>query len=206
MGKTTGAGNENGRGIVEENPTAWRSKHTTARASVVLGRAYAALYKDGREWFSWRMAPLRWQCLEEKENPGVAQRTAEGSREMRWRQWGQRGLAGHGGPVCIELSSGGVELLSFGRAPDSVVADFNRASRQDVLEKTVEEFVSGKRNASNLLSAIVAVSETDVAVVERFQTAVADGDAEDVAAQIVQNLFTAARRLTVNDPFLLPEG
>ena len=62
-----------------------------------------------------------------------------------------------------------------------------------------------QRDVANLASAIVAVAELDLAVADRFQTAVGDGDAEDVAAQIAEDLLTAAGGLTVNDPFCIPE-
>ena len=93
----------------------------------------------------------------------------------------------------------------MGGAPDSVVADFDHASRQDVLKETVKKLVSRKGDMPNLLRAIVTVAEADQAVVEGFQAAVDDGDAEDVAAQIVEDLFTAAGMLAVNDPVFLPE-
>ena len=53
---------------------------------------------------------------------------------------------------------------------------------------------------SNLMSLVVAVAETNLAVVDGFQTAVGDGDAEDVAAEIVEDLFTAARMLGSERP------
>ena len=98
-----------------------------------------------------------------------------------------------------------MQLLAAGGAPDSVVADFDTAWWQDVLKETFDKVEPRKGDVADLLSFIVAVVETDLSVIERFQTAVADGDAEDVAAQILQDLFTAASRLTVNDPFFLPE-
>ena len=45
---------------------------------------------------------------------------------------------------------------------------------------------------AGLPGAIIAVLETDLAVVDGLQTAVGDGDAEYVAAEIVEDLFTAS--------------
>ena len=59
---------------------------------------------------------------------------------------------------------------------------------------------------AGLPGAIIAVVETDLAVVDGLQTAVGDGDAEYVAAEIVDDLVTAPRMLTVNDPWFFPEG
>ena len=75
-----------------------------------------------------------------------------------------------------------------------------------MLEETADELVGREGDVPNLLRAIITVAETDLAVVEGFQAAVGDGDAEDVAAQIVEDLFTASCRLTMSNPFRLPEG
>ena len=75
-----------------------------------------------------------------------------------------------------------------------------------MLEETADELVGRKGDVPNLLRAMVTVAETDLAVVEGFQAAVSDGDAEDVAAQIVEDFFTAPCRFAVNNPLLLPEG
>ena len=97
-------------------------------------------------------------------------------------------------------------MRSAGRAPDSVVSDFDTSARQHVLEESPEEFMAGKRDVAGLAGAVIAVVETDLAVVDGLQTAVGDGDAEYVAAEIVEDLFTAARMLTVNDPGFFPKG
>ena len=81
------------------------------------------------------------------------------------------------------------ELLPAGGAPDSVVSDFNAATRQDVLEEPPNEFNGGKRDVADLLALVVAVVETDLAVVDGFNPAVGDGDAEYVTAEIVENLL-----------------
>jgi len=57
-----------------------------------------------------------------------------------------------------------------------------------------------------LLSLVVAVTKTDDAVDERFQAAVGDGDAEDVAGKIVEHPVATSRVLGMNDPADLPDG
>jgi len=74
-----------------------------------------------------------------------------------------------------------------------------------VLEKPPEEFVSWKRDVANLLGLVIAIAESNSAAIDGFQTAVGDGDSEDVAGEIVQDLFTAAGMFTVNDPVFLPQ-
>lgn len=98
-----------------------------------------------------------------------------------------------------------MELRTAGGTPDSVVSDFDTAAWQDVLKEASNEFTGGKRDAAGLLSLVIAVAETDLTVVDGFDPAVGDGDAEDVAAEIVEDLVTASCRLTVNDPWFLPQ-
>jgi hypothetical protein len=74
-----------------------------------------------------------------------------------------------------------------------------------VLKEPFNEFNGGKCDVPNLLSSIVAVAETDLTVVERFQAVVCNCDAVDVAGEIFENFFATSGMLTVNDPVLLPE-
>ena len=98
-----------------------------------------------------------------------------------------------------------IELLSAGRAPDSIVSDFHAPTRQDVLEKAVDEVFGTERDTTHLSAAVIAIAETDHTVVEGFQTAVGNGDAKDVAAEIVEDLFPTAGVLAVNNPNFLPD-
>ena len=141
------------------------------------------------------------------ENPSLARGTTAGSqnRGIGFGKGCSHGRNGWGW-IVRPKSPGAFELISSRRAPDSVVADFDRTPWQDMLKETFEELVSRKCDVADYLCAIVAVAERDLAVVEGFQPAVGDGDAEDVTAQIVEDLFTTSRRFRVNDPFFLPEG
>ncbi len=96
-------------------------------------------------------------------------------------------------------------MLTAGGTPDSVVSDFDTAAWQNVLKEPSNEFTGRKRDAAGLLGLVIAVAETDLTVVDGFDPAVGDGDAEYIAAEIVEDLFTTARMLSVNDPFFLPE-
>jgi hypothetical protein len=75
-----------------------------------------------------------------------------------------------------------------------------------MLNESMDELDAGKRDPADLLSAIVAVAKTNVAIVDRFDTAVGDSHAEDVAGQILKDLVTAAGMLGMNDPLFLPDG
>jgi hypothetical protein len=74
-----------------------------------------------------------------------------------------------------------------------------------VLKESSNEFDGGKCDVASLLGFVVAVAESDVAVLERLQAVVGNRDAVDVSGEIFQNLFTATCMLTVNDPVFLPE-
>ena len=98
-------------------------------------------------------------------------------------------------------------MRAAGRTEDAVVADLRSALGQNVLKKAVNELGCGKLDVANLLSLVVAITETNNAVVvERFQTAVGDGDAENVAAKIVEHLVASSSMLGMNDPANLPDG
>ena len=93
-----------------------------------------------------------------------------------------------------------------GRTEDAVVTNFGSAFGQDVLKKPVNELGGRKCDVASLLSLVVAVAETNDAVVEGFQSAVGNGDPENVTAKIVEHFVASARVLGLNDPASLPGG
>ena len=99
-----------------------------------------------------------------------------------------------------------VEPGATGGTEDAVITNFGEAFGQDVLKEAVNELGGGKRDMTDLLSLVVTVAKTDDAVVERFQTAVGNGDAENVAGKIVEHLVAASSVLGMNDPADLPDG
>ena len=105
--------------------------------------------------------------MNEMENPSLARWTMAGDRGIGLGKWCRHGRNGWGWRVSPK-SPGAFELISSRRAPDSVVADFDRAPWQDMLKETFEKFVSRKCDVADYLCAIVAVAERDPAVVEGF--------------------------------------
>jgi hypothetical protein len=69
-----------------------------------------------------------------------------------------------------------------------------------MLEEALEKLDAGEGDPSKVLGPIVPIAEGDLPVLDSFQTAVGDGDAEDVATQIVEHLLAAAGVLAVHDP------
>jgi len=69
-----------------------------------------------------------------------------------------------------------------------------------MLEEALEKLDAGERDPAKVLGPIVPIAEGDLPVLDPFQRAVGDGDAEDVAAQVVEDLLAAPGVLAVNDP------
>jgi len=143
--------------------------------------------------------------LKKDEDADTAKRAMSASRDF---VFGIRHLRRR---VCLIRSgigrqqlSGAFELESAGRAEDAVIADFGRAVGQDVLNKPMDELDAGKGEVANLMRSIVGIAKTNPAIIDGFDPAVGDRDAEEVACQILKDLVATARRLGMDDPFLLP--
>jgi len=91
------------------------------------------------------------------------------------------------------------------RAEDSVVTDFDRAAWKHVLEESPDEFDSGQSDLPHLLGTVIAIAETDHAVVDGLKPSVGNGDPEQVASEVVENLIAAAGVLGMNNPSFLPD-
>jgi hypothetical protein len=75
-----------------------------------------------------------------------------------------------------------------------------------MLEEALEKLDAGERDPANVLGPIVPIAEGHVPVLDSFQRAVGDGDAEDVATQVVEDLLAAAGGLAVYDPGRRPNA
>jgi hypothetical protein len=73
-----------------------------------------------------------------------------------------------------------------------------------MLEESPQELFGGQTDPPDLLTLVVPVAKGDLAVVQGLQTRLADGDAEDVASQILQDFVSAAGVPGVDDPGLMP--
>jgi len=58
-----------------------------------------------------------------------------------------------------------------------------------MLEEALEKLDAGERDPAKALGPIIPKAEGDLVVLNAFQTAVGEGDAEDVAAQVVVPLL-----------------
>jgi len=69
-----------------------------------------------------------------------------------------------------------------------------------MLEEALEKRQAREGHPAELLGPIVPIAEGDLPVLDPFETAVGDGDPEDVAAEVVEDLLAAAGVLAVHDP------
>jgi hypothetical protein len=69
-----------------------------------------------------------------------------------------------------------------------------------MLEEALEKLDAGERDPAKVLGPIVSIAEGDLPVLNPFQRGVGDGDAEDVATQVVEDLLAAPGVLAVHDP------
>jgi hypothetical protein len=69
-----------------------------------------------------------------------------------------------------------------------------------MLEEALEKRHAWEGDPAYVLGPIVAIAKRHLPVLDAFQIAVGEGDAEDVAAEVVEDLLAAPRVLAVHDP------
>lgn len=105
----------------------------------------------------------------------------------RWRQQGASLLA----PAA---RSGGSQ---------TIMANFGKAFGQDMLEEPSQKLCLRQRQTLDLLGAVIAIAESDLAVFKAFQARVDDSDAKDVAPQVWEDFLPASGGLGVHDPLFV---
>jgi hypothetical protein len=73
------------------------------------------------------------------------------------------------------------------RTPHAIVADVVEALGQHMWEKAANELIGGQGHGPPALVSGVLVAEAHLAVRDREETMVGQGDAVDLAAQVVQD-------------------
>jgi len=84
--------------------------------------------------------------------------------------------------VFGESKSDGMEEVSLGRMPESVVAHLVKAFWEDVLKESAHEFEGGERLCSGTSSGSVLILEGYLASLNVDNPVVGNGDAMDVSA------------------------
>ena len=97
------------------------------------------------------------------------------------------------------------QVFAIRGTPQAIVANLVKPCRQYMLEKTPNEFLVADGHDLHLSCVGAPISEGDLAVVDRDDPAVGDGDTVNVATEILQDgTGTMDSRFTVNDPVFLP--
>jgi len=97
------------------------------------------------------------------------------------------------------------EVLRVRWGEQAVGSNLRETGGEDVLEETGDELVDLEGAAFGLLSAVVSVAERNAAAFIVFETAVDEGDAEDISAEVLQCALTISGVFQVNDPVLVPD-
>jgi hypothetical protein len=101
-----------------------------------------------------------------------------------------RGWIGGGGAWLEELLAEGDGLVARGVGKESIVADAHESGGEDVKQEAPEELGGVEGHAPGLVAmGPVAPAEGDLAVLDRLETVVGDGDAVCVATEVAENLF-----------------
>jgi len=104
-----------------------------------------------------------------------------------------------------QTSAGG--FFALGGMPEAEVADFMQAFRQDVLEEAAHELLAGDTAHPPAVGFAMLVADGDRLIVEGDDAGVGDGDAEDIAGEIIEHgLFALAPGRAMDDPRLGPCG
>jgi hypothetical protein len=178
----------------------------------------ARLHEEGRygaarsRWFPSDPARAR-DHLDQDEAPDLAARTvdavgvgignSEESGVGRGRVDGGGRLRRFGGrrPRRREEAASDFEPVTIAGAEESRVTDLGETLGQDVSEEATDELLGREGGGLEIAGLVVAVVEAHGAVVgELIEAAVGDGDTEEIAAEVVEDLFAAASGFAVDDP------
>jgi len=87
-----------------------------------------------------------------------------------------------------------------GGTPEPVVPHLGAAAREHVLQEAAEKLDAGQGDAPHRLSPGVPIAKGDLGFVDLLESTVADGDAEEIPGQVVEDAGAIARGLGVDDP------
>ena len=110
-----------------------------------------------------------------------------------------------GGVVEQQHQPGPGGEIAFGRVPQAEVADLVETLGQHVLEETTDELVASDAARAPAGRFALRASEGHGILIEREDARVSDGDAEDIAGEIVEHgLLALASGRDVDDPRFAP--
>jgi len=100
-----------------------------------------------------------------------------------------------------------LEKMTINRGEQTIGADFVHSFGQNVLQETMDELHRGKDHGLPFVIAGVLIAKSDLTIPTGENPAIGDGDAVEVAGEVVKGLFRALEsRLAVDDPWDPPYG
>ena len=85
-----------------------------------------------------------------------------------------------------------LEFVAAGGMVEAEVADADKASGQDMQEEAMDEFIGREGHVFELaLLAVVEVLERDLTALDVEDTVIGDGDAEDIASEVIEQVVDA---------------
>src|SRR6266436_4949004 len=96
--------------------------------------------------------------------------------------------------------------MTLGGAEQTVVADFDKAWWEDVLQEAANELCGSDGTVLKLLRGRLFVRESNLALLQFTQAVVTEGDAKDVRSEILESLHATANGLGVDHPVLAPDA
>jgi len=112
------------------------------------------------------------------------------------------------GEVAQEFKTDGQQTGASSVGEEAEVTDAHEATWQHMQKEAAQELVDGQRHRLLFVAMCgIAPSEGDVAMVERDQSVVGDGDAVGVSAEIAQGMLGSSEgALGVDDPVVAEQG
>jgi hypothetical protein len=104
--------------------------------------------------------------------------------------------------VKHETEGGQAEVVSVGE--EAEVAYLHEAFWEDMLKETVDEFIGREGAELDLAGVGRAIAEGDLVVLELDETAVGDGDAEDIGGQVFEGRASIANGFAMDNPLMFP--
>lgn len=95
--------------------------------------------------------------------------------------------------------------MPVGGSEQAIVTDFDETFGQDVLKEAADKLFGRYGRESGLIGGRILVGESDLAIFEGEDAAIADGDAKDVRSEVFEGGLAGANGLRVNDPGFAPD-
>jgi hypothetical protein len=90
----------------------------------------------------------------------------------------------------IEQLPGLIEQMPVRGSEQAVVTDFDEAFGQNVLKEAADELFGRDGRVSGLIRGRILVGKSDLAILEREDAVIADGDAKDVRGEVFESSLT----------------